>query len=97
MAENQPSEPRVDFPGLDLVYERAIASYQEIGARFDAANQRIDGLLTLTSTVAPAAPTHRRRDRHGRHAAVSSPGPLWRDSSPQCSSSVSPRAGWSAA
>ena len=56
MAENQPSEPRVDFPGLDLAYERAMASYQEIGARFDAANQRIDGLLTLTSTVTPAAP-----------------------------------------
>ena len=33
-----------------------MASYQEIAARYDAANQRIDGLLTLTSTVTLAAP-----------------------------------------
>ena len=33
-----------------------MASYQEIVARYDAANQRIDGLLTLTSTVTLAAP-----------------------------------------
>lgn len=33
-----------------------MASYQEVAHRYDAANQRIDGLLTLTSTVTLAAP-----------------------------------------
>ncbi|MXW35896.1 MAG: hypothetical protein F4Z60_10480 [Chloroflexi bacterium] len=33
-----------------------MASYQGIAARYDAANQRLDGLLTLTSTVTLAAP-----------------------------------------
>ena len=56
MAIEQPSELHEEFPGLGLAYDRAMASYQEIGARFDAANQRIDGLLTLTSTVTLAAP-----------------------------------------
>ena len=32
-----------------------MASYQEIAARYDAANRRVDGLLTLTSTVTLAA------------------------------------------
>ena|GEM_PF-2114293 len=53
---DQPSEPVEEFPGLDLAYERAMASYQEIAARYDAANRRIDGLLTLASTVTLAAP-----------------------------------------
>ena len=44
------------YPGLDLAYDRAMASYQDIAQRHDAANQRIDGLLTLTSTVTLAAP-----------------------------------------
>lgn len=56
MATEQPSEHAEAYPGLDLAYERAMASYQEIAARHDAANQRIDGLLTLTSTVTLAAP-----------------------------------------
>ena len=56
MAAEQSAAPVEEFPGLDLAYERAIASYQEIAARSDAANQRIDGLLTLTSTVTLAAP-----------------------------------------
>ena len=73
-----------------------MASYQEIGARFDAANQRTDGLLTLTSTVTLAAPLIVAAT--GTGATLRSPLlPSWQDSSPQCSSSASPRAGWSAA
>ena len=56
MAIEQPSELHEEFPGLDLAYERAMASYQEIAARYDAANRRVDGLLTLTSTLTLAAP-----------------------------------------
>ncbi len=56
MAAEQSAEPVDEFPGLDLAYDRAMASYQEIAARYDAANQRIDGLLTLSSTVTLAAP-----------------------------------------
>ena len=56
MATNQPATPVDEFPGLDLAYERAMASYQEIAARDAATGQRIDGLLTLTSTVTLAAP-----------------------------------------
>lgn len=56
MTADESTEPVEEFPGLNLAYERAMASYQEIAARYDAANQRIDGLLTLTSTVTLAAP-----------------------------------------
>ena len=53
---DQPSEHVDEFPGLDLAYERALSSYQEIAARDAATSQRIDGLLTLTSTVTLAVP-----------------------------------------
>lgn len=56
MTADQSTDLAEELPGLDLAYERAMASYQEIVARYDAANQRIDGLLTLTSTVTLAAP-----------------------------------------
>lgn len=56
MAAEQSAELVEEFPGLDLAYDRAMTSHQEIAARYDAANQRIDGLLTLTSTVTLAAP-----------------------------------------
>ena len=56
MAIEQPSELHEEFPGLGLAYDRAMASYQEIAARDAATGQRIDGLLTLTSTVTLAAP-----------------------------------------
>ena len=56
VAADQPSEPVEEFPGLDLAYERAMSSYQDIAQRHDAANHRIDGLLTLTSTLTLAAP-----------------------------------------
>ena len=56
MTTEQPSELHEQFPGLDLAYERAMASYQGIAARDAATGQRIDGLLTLTSTVTLAAP-----------------------------------------
>ena len=51
------SEPGSDdYPGLDLAYERAMASYDQITHRYDEVNRRLDGLLTLTSTVTLAAP-----------------------------------------
>ncbi len=56
MATEQPPELLQEFPGLDLAYERAMASYQAIAARDAATGQRIDGLLTLTATVTLAAP-----------------------------------------
>ena len=64
MTAEPPSEPDSDdFPSLDLAYGRAITSYGEMaGHRYDEANRRIDGLLTLTSTVTLAAPADRRRD-----------------------------------
>ena len=56
MTAEQSAEPVEEFPGLDLAYDRAMASYQEISTRDAATSHRIDGLLTLTSTVTLAAP-----------------------------------------
>ena len=56
MTTEPTDDPRAEFPGLDLAYQLAMASYDQITHRYDEVNRRIDGLLTLTSTVTLAAP-----------------------------------------
>ena len=45
-----------EYPGTDLAYDIAVASYSLAERRWDAVHQRIDVLLSFVTTVTVAAP-----------------------------------------
>ena len=49
-------EPDGEYPGTDLAYDIAVASYSLSERRWDAIHQRIDVLLSFVTTLTVAAP-----------------------------------------